>query len=523
MLLKTRFYIPPLRKHSVVRQGLIDKLNQSSGGQLVLVSAPAGYGKTTLVSQWLHTNPHTFSWLVIDQSQSSPALFWEYVIGALQNAQPEIGQEALQILKEADGQSLEPVVISLLNDLDELCTLNNASEPITLVLDDFHRIEDRDQGQSVTPLVNLFLDHLPPSLRLVLTTRTEPNLALARRRANNQLLELDVKELAFGSEEARQFIKETMELSLSDEAIQVLCDKSEGWAVGLQLAALALQRSGDSPESVLQKDSLNRHISDYLFDEVFSLQSETMQVFLVVTACVPRFCAGLCNALLSRQDSLDLLAQLDQLNLFLVPLDNHRTWFRYHDLFRQFLKQRFQEMPLDKVALTYRRAAEWFEASGYLEDALGQYIVLSDWDEALRLIEQMAVDKIQRGLRVRIQDWIKQFPASYQKRLQDKDWLQEISSGEEAATESAPVTVLDDAEQENSTKVEPLTRRETQVMSLVSKGYPNKQIAAELNISLNTLKVHIRNLYGKMGVENRTQALLKINAHNGTAEGGEKV
>lgn len=519
MLLKTRFYIPPLRKHSVVRQGLIDKLNQSSGGQLVLVSAPAGYGKTTLVSQWLHANPHTFAWLVIDQSQSSPALFWEYVIGALQNVQPEIGQEALQLLKEADGKTLDPVVISLLNDLDELCTLNNASEPITLVLDDFHRIEDHDQGISVTPLVNLFLDHLPPSLRLVLTTRTEPSLALARRRANNQLLELDVKDLAFRLEEGRQFIKETMGLSLSDDGIQVLCDKSEGWAVGLQLAALALQRSGDSPESVLQKDSLNRHISDYLFDEVFSLQTESMQAFLIVTACVPRFCAGLCNALLDRQDSLSSLAQLDQLNLFLVPLDNHRTWFRYHDLFRQFLKQRFQEMTMDKVALTYRRAAEWFEAAGYLEDALSQYIALSDWDEALRLIEQMAVDKVQSGLRMRIQDWVKQFPASYQKRLQGEEWLTAITANDEKSAESTTEKPLENKEPENAAEVEPLTRRETQVMALVSKGYPNKQIATELNISLNTLKVHIRNLYGKMGVENRTQALLKMNAQGGSSEG----
>lgn len=472
MLIKTAFYIPPLRQHSVFRHPLIDRLNASLGGQLVLVSAPAGYGKTTLVSQWLHAKPHAFCWLTLDSSQSSPEIFWAHIVNALQKVQPDIGADSLDLLDHLDtdvtDRELEGPVISLLNDLDELCVNNNSNNPITLVLDDFHRVEDSD----ILNLMTMFCDHLPPSIRVVLTCRNNPSLGLARRRANRQLLEIGEQDLAFNFDEGCVFFNETMNLALNDLELKLLFSKSEGWVVGLQLAALSLQ---NNPGTCIENVSLNRHTSDYLFDEVFALQEDELKIFMVVIACVPRFCAGLCNALVLRKNtegisSTELIRCLDQRNLFLVQLDNHRTWYRFHDLFREFLLQRFSELPDLTIKDCHKRAAKWFEEAGYLEEAAEQFSLAEGRPPVSRLLEQ----------------------------LPDTD--------DALATQK----LFHSHSQSNPDLVEPLTRREAEVMALVSKGLPNKKIASELHISLNTLKVHIRNLYGKMGVENRSQALVKI-------------
>jgi len=391
MLIKTAFYIPPLRPHSVFRQHLIDRLNASLGGQLILVSAPAGYGKTTLVSQWLHAKPHAFCWLTLDSSQSSPGIFWAHIVNALQKVQPDIGADSLNLLDHLEtgvtDLGLEDPVISLLNDLDELCVNNKSNNPMTLVLDDFHRVENSAILNSMT----MFFDHLPPSIRVVLTCRNNPSLGLARRRANRQLLEIGERDLAFNFDEGRVFFNETMNLALNDLELKLLFSKSEGWVVGLQLAALTLQ---NNPRRCIEKVSLNRHTSDYLFDEVFALQGDELKRFMVVIACVPRFCAGLCNALVLEQNaeeinSTELIRCLDQRNLFLVQLDNHRTWYRFHDLFREFLLQRFSELPALTIKHCHERAAKWFEEGGYLEEAVEQFSLVEDRPSASRLLEQL--------------------------------------------------------------------------------------------------------------------------------------
>jgi len=504
MLLKTRFYLPPLRKQCVVRDELINKLNQSSGGELVLVSAPAGYGKTTIVSQWLHATPHTFCWLSIDTSQSVPGVFWQYVINALQNVIPGVGAQALHLLEDSADADLESVVVSLLNDLDELSTNNNSQEPISLVMDDFHRLDN----PIILTLMNLFLDHLPPGIRLVLTSRSEPELSLAKRRANNQLHELGIEDLAFNVEEGRVFFKDTMGLTLNDADMSALCKNSEGWVVGLQLAALALQKSQSEHLQEIKKELLDRNIEDYLFSEAFSLQEDVLQDFLILSCCPVKFSAGLCNALMDRQDSMSIISQLDQLNLFLVPLDNHRTWFRYHDLFRKFLLSRFLALPPTKIKQCHQRCASWLEEAGYLAESLEQYIELNNWPQAVRLLELLSLENAAPSDRGNMLNWLQAIPASYLSPLSKAN----LPAGNPGVAENSskhdqvPPTAMD--------IVEPLTRREAQVMELVSKGISNKEIANTLNISLNTLKVHIRNLYGKMGVENRTQALLKLNKHH---------
>ncbi len=501
MLLKNRFYLPPLREHCVERHQLITKLNSSSGGQLVLVSAPAGYGKTTTVSQWLHRHPHAFAWLTVDRMQSSPDILWEYIINALQTTQPTLGVNAISLLKSSAHSSFEPVIISLLNDLDDLCTNNATKDPITLILDDFHHVENTITLQ----LMNLFLDHLPPSIRIILTSRKQPSLAIARRRANNQVIELSESDLAFQLTEGRDFFNHTMGLSLNDDAINTLCQQNEGWAVGLQLAALSLQQSLSSLDNLLDRQAIDRHISDYLFDEVFSQQSKALQDFLIITSSIPRFCAGLCNALMQENDNLTLIKQLDKLNLFLVPLDNHRTWFRYHDLFRQFLLQHFNELDTQLKKQNYQISSAWLEDAGYLEEALDQFILLQDWINSTRLLKQVAPEKIEQSHNDSLLKWIAQIPNEYTSTISLP-----VSSTATTQTLSKTAQPLK-SQTVKTTLTEPLTRRESQVMALVSQGLSNKHIATELNISLNTLKVHIRNLYGKMGVENRSQAMVKIN------------
>ena len=484
MLLKTRFYIPPLRKQSVIRHALIKRLEATSGGELIVVSAPPGYGKTTLLSQWLHTMPHTFAWLALDEPQSNPAIFWQYFIEALRGVQPNLGADATHILAHEtamNAENLSAIVIALLNDLDAISIRNSGADPITLVLDDFHKLTDLALLKSF----NLFLDHLPPAIRIAITARSEPLLHLSRRRANHQLTEITGDELTFDFADGLHFLRDTMGLDLGQDEAEAVLARTEGWAVGLQLVAIALQRQqrdaqaamSDIPlsgsplldQSVIQNAALNRDIADYLFDEVFMQQPAELRTFLTLTAAPSKFCAALANELVSRHDSMQILKQIDQQNLFLVPLDNHRTWYRYHDLFRQFLLHRFEELTPKARQSALTTANKWIDEGGYSD------IVVHSGFEILPLTDNVAANNLAPGKSAT------------------------LDSDIDARTASIGALPL-----------EPLTNREAQVMSYLGEGLSNKQIAALLNISLNTLKVHIRNLYGKIGVENRSQALVKM-------------
>lgn len=452
MLLKTRFYLPPMREGTVIREPLIHRLNQTSGGEVILLSSPPGYGKTTLLTQWLHKHPHIFSWLTLDANQSDPLVFWEHVIHGLQAAQPDVGGGAREHLLQGD---LQNAVVSLLNDFDGLSAFVRGSVPMTLVLDDFHKVSHGD----TIALLNVFFDHLPASLRVAVTSRTEPELNLSRRKMNGQLTVISASELAFDFSDSCAFFEYADEISVAVNQVEHLRLKLEGWPAGYQLVALSLQQQSEENvsgelllESLLGNQSLHRDIADYLVDEVFARQSQDLQQFLVATAYPSRFCAALANELLGRSDGLSVLKQIDQLNLFLVPLDNHRTWYRYHDLFRQFLLQRFDELPDDHAHKIKQRAVCWLESGGYTD-------------------------------------------------IGTADGMASLTMNNGASENVSDVPVV---------STEPLTRRERQVMAYLKEGYANKEIADQLHISLNTLKVHIRNLYGKIGVENRSQALAKM-------------
>jgi len=500
-LLKTRFYLPPLRKHSVFRSSLIDKLNLSSGGELIIITAPAGYGKSTLVSQWLHHFPHTFAWLTLDSSHNAPLQFWRYILNALQSIQPSVGIEAKQFIEQSEAFQVSDVVVSLLNDLDQLSSYNEANvndtlnSAITLVLDDFHLLENKQ----LLSLINLFLDHQPSGIRLIITSREAPPLALAKRRANNQLVTFTSKDLAFSFKESQQFFSEAMALELEESTVNNLLKGTEGWVAGLQLAALSLKSGNINTEELVKNTGLDRHIEDYLFEEVFTHQTEMVQSFLIKTSLAPRFCAGLTNKITESDNSQALLLKLEQANLFLVPLDNHRTWYRYHDLFRQFLLQRFQQLSSESQQNYHTYAADWYEQSGYIEEAIEQHLMCNRWHSAIVLIQTLTSEADSRIDSAQLERWSECLPPPEAASI--APLLSTELTSTPSVTETA--TLIQGAE--------PLTQREKEVLTLVTQGHPNKIIAEKLHISLNTLKVHIRNLYGKIGVENRTQILVKMN------------
>lgn len=501
MLLKTRFYLPPLRTGNVVRGRLLNRLNESSGGSLVLVSAPAGYGKTTLVSQWLHSRSHRFAWLSLGSEHDVLDVFWQYAIQSLQQIEPQIGHEAHSIWLESPRRNYASVVISLLNDLDALGERNQSDDPISLVLDDFHLIKN----PQLLSLFSTFLDHLPSSIRVVVTSRDLPDLCLARRRASGQLLHVAVEELRFNDEEAVAFFDHDPALSQNNVVAMALAQKTEGWVAGMQLVALSLKQDAVRADQLLKSQALDRHISDYLLEEVFSSQPEALKQFLLLTALAPRFCAGLSNAVCQRNDGLQVIVELESSDLFLVALDNHRTWYRYHDLFRRFLLQQVAQWDAQQRTAFCVRALAWLEANGNYDDAVELCLQQSLWPQLLRLLNS---------------DWMLLEAGYQQKRLH---WLEQIPQdvllntpeySEQGAPEHRPLKSRAlNVPKEDHPSIEPLTRREQVVLQLIGEGLSNKAIAEQLHISLNTLKVHIRNLYGKMGVENRTQALLKINAN----------
>ncbi|MDX5299202.1 MAG: hypothetical protein LPK85_09650, partial [Gammaproteobacteria bacterium] len=284
MLLRTRFYIPPLRQGAVERPSLIERLQASSGGSLVVLAAPAGYGKTTLVSQWLHRHPQTFAWLTLGAEHNATITFWQYTIVALRQIQPDIGEVAEAMIRRQGEPDVRAVIVALLNDLDRLSIRNSARDPITLVMDDFHVL----RNVRLLRHISLFLDHLPSCIRVVITSRDAPELGLARRRANGQLLEFGVAELRFDTAESAAFLCGTMELSLVPQQVKAFCERTEGWVAGLQLAAISHHRLPDDATGT----ELDRYVADYLLEEVFGGLDQDVQRFLLQTASVKRFCAG---------------------------------------------------------------------------------------------------------------------------------------------------------------------------------------------------------------------------------------
>ncbi len=379
-LLQTKLYVPRLRPFLIPRPHLMQKLNLGLNGKLTLVSAPPGFGKTTLVSSWLQQSKRPFTWLSLDKDDNEPNRFLIYLLAALQKIDVTLGETAVSLLQSPQPPPSETLLTLLINDLAAL------SQPIILVLEDYHLIHNLNIHKALAFL----LDNLPPQLHLAITSREDPPLPLHRLRSSGQMQGIFAHDLRFSQEEAFQFLQQTMKVNLASDDIAVLSQRTEGWVAGLQLAALSLQGLPDAHQFVSDFAGDDRYVADYLLNEVLARQPTRIQEFLLQTAVLDRFCPSLCDAILavSANYSQAILTYLDEANLFIIPLDNKREWYRYHHLFADFLRLRAQHELADKVPVLHQRAAAWYEENGLLAEAIENALSGADYERASRLIEQ---------------------------------------------------------------------------------------------------------------------------------------
>lgn len=443
-ILTTKLYMPQPRPDLVARPRLLTLMTENAqrGAKLTLVSAPPGFGKTTLVSQWLShfrfaisdfgldsssknliQNPQSkiqnrAAWLSLDEGDNDPIRFLTYLIAALQMLDPELGKVALAGLQSPQPPTLEALLVILLNDVAGF------SSPFVLVLDDYHLIT----AASIHQVLTFLLEHLPPRMHLVITSRADPPLPLAQLRARRQMTEVREADLRLTLDEAADFLNQIMGLSLSPEEVATLEARTEGWMAGLQLAALSMRGETDLSGFIESFSGSHRHIVDYLAEEVLHRQPEEIQTFLLQTSILERLCGPLCDAVLSRgaeaqrrrgavddsslpSDSQATLEHLEAANLFLIPLDNERRWYRYHHLFADLLQARLQlTQSSPQIIELHRRAAEWCEANGLVDDAIHHAIRSDDTDRLTHLVATNASAMLAQGQVVTLEGWLDALP-----------------------------------------------------------------------------------------------------------------
>jgi ATP/maltotriose-dependent transcriptional regulator MalT len=401
-ILLTRLAIPSPRPVRVLRPRLTARLDQASNYRMAVVIAPAGSGKSSLLSEWCHLaieRGEKVAWLSLESGDNDPARFLLYVINALNQVVPELGEDSRSPLSSSQRPPLDGVLTALLN---ELSTLESS---VTLILDDYHAI----LSDAVHELVETLLEHAPAGVRPVIASRAEPPLPLSRWRVRGQLMELRASELRFTGEEATAFLNEVMGLALEPEAVARLEARTEGWIAGLQLAALSLQGRADAAGFLDQFTGSNRYVADYLFDEVLSRQPEPVQEFLVQTSMLDRLCGPLCDSVTGRTGSQALLERLESANLFLIPLDEERRWYRYHHLFADVLRARLQQASGDTAEL-HGRAALWYEKQELVEEAVHHALAGDQTEHATRLIEEHVPAVWGRGERHTVETWLQALP-----------------------------------------------------------------------------------------------------------------
>jgi LuxR family maltose regulon positive regulatory protein len=385
-ILATKLYIPPPRLDVVPRPRLIERLseslqpNQGSGRKLILISAPAGFGKTTLVSEWAASCKQPVAWLSLDEGDDDPARFLAYFVAALQTIEPNIGAVMLGALQNPQLPSIELLLTTLLNEI--AATPDN----FIFVLDDYHAID----SQPVDNALTFLLKHLPPQMHLVISTREDPHLPLARLRARGQLTELRAADLRFTPAEAADFLNRMMGLNLRDADIAALEARTEGWIAGLQMAALSMQGREDIASFIQAFTGSHHFVLDYLLEEVLHQQSESIQTFLLRTSILTRLCGPLCDAVLHDKagSGQETLEYLERANLFIVPLDNERRWYRYHHLFIDILRQRLkQKLSPAEIAEYHLRASLWYEKNGDEAEAFQHAFAAGDYGRAAGLAE----------------------------------------------------------------------------------------------------------------------------------------
>jgi LuxR family transcriptional regulator, maltose regulon positive regulatory protein len=410
-ILATKLYLPRLRPNVVSRPRLIARLNEGLHRKLTLISAPAGFGKTTLVSAWVEGSERATAWLSLDRGENDLTGFLTYLVAAVQTIAPKFGEEVLHALQSPQPPPAEAMLTALLNDLTA------RRDPFVLVLDDYHVIDAKAVDQALTYLVN----HLPPHMHLVITTREDPHLPLARLRAQDHLTEVRASDLRFTPSEAAAFLTQVMGLTLSAQDIAALERRTEGWIVGLQFAALAMQGHQDTTRFITSFTGSHHFVLDYLLEEVLGQQDARIQNFLLRTSILDRMSGPLCDAVVLDPATAGqaTLEYLERANLFIIPLDNERQWYRYHHLFADLLRLRLHQSifssPTDaqsQVNELHIRASSWYEDHDLAMEAFRHAVAANDVERAERLIEGKGIPRHFRGAVTVLLDWLGSLPTT---------------------------------------------------------------------------------------------------------------
>jgi LuxR family maltose regulon positive regulatory protein len=427
--------VPRLRPDRLPRARLVRRLEEASSRELLLVSAPPGFGKSTLLADWARGAGRPVAWLSLDSGDNDPARFWGYLAAALEQVRPGLRERVLPLLQGPDLSAPDTVVAAIVNEL--------AAHPgaFSLVLDDYHAID----LPAVHEGVGLLIERMPPGLHLVLAGRSEPPLALASMRAGGQLAELRAQDLRFTPEEAGALLREAWGLDLSDASVVALTERTEGWAAGLQLAALSLRGASDPFRLIQEFTGSHRYVLDYLTEEVLERQPDDVRSFLLETSILERLTGPLCDAVTSRSDGQLMLESLERSNLFLVALDEERRWYRYHRLFADLLQVRLLERDGEGVQERHRRAAAWSNEHGLVDEAVRHAIAGRDAGWAARIVERHVDEVMRRGEGATLRSWLSALPPEVVRARPGLCLVQAIAAfnaGQFARAES----LLDDAE-----------------------------------------------------------------------------
>jgi len=431
-IVATKLYIPQIRTELVQRPRLLEQLYSHDYAKFTLISAPAGFGKTTLVSSWIHdiatssngfqvnsnvsattTTPYTFTiahgkptivWLSLDEHDNTPSYFWSYLLAALQKIDPTIGQNMAELLQTSHSVALESLMSSLINDLVTI------SEPFTLVFDDYHVIEN----STIHEFIEFLLAYMPPQMHLVIISRTDPPLPLPRLRARGYLNEIRTDQLRFTLSETSTLLNDVWELGLSKTEVTCLNQRTEGWATGLQLAVLGMRRHNNYSKFINNFNGAHLYILDYFKEEIFDQQPQTIQTFLLETSILTQLTASLCDVVVNGNDSQYILSHLARTNLFIVPLDDHRCWYRYHQLFAELLNHLLHKYyTVDEINLLYCRVALWYQQQQLIDEAIQYSAKAEDWENIEQLIIDNAKAMHAQGDITRVLRWLETLPESW--------------------------------------------------------------------------------------------------------------
>jgi LuxR family transcriptional regulator, maltose regulon positive regulatory protein len=529
---------PAPSRATVVRKELLDRLLDDASAKLVLVVAPAGWGKTSLLRDWCASGEASATaWLSADGADNDPARFWAGVIAALRTVCPGVGADAQEMRKAPGANAADGVLPSLINDLA------GAAGRMTLVIDDFHLIANEEIKQGFGFLV----DHLPVTLGLVVATRCDPDLPLARMRARGELAEFRADDLRFSETEAADLLNATLGLALPPDDIHALHERTEGWAAGLYLAALSLRGREDVAKAIPEITGETRQFVDYFAAEVLADQPAEVRSFLLRTSVLNGFCASLCDTVAGPADSdgpagpagsdgsagsQRLLEELERSQLFLVPLDSTRQWYRYHTLFAEWLRHELDRSEPGLAAELHRRASAWHREHGSVSEAIDHAIRAGELADARDLIAAHWQPLLNEGLPETVDAWLDRLPAQmvaedarmcmirawlarFLGRLDEVEpWLAAAKAAAAGLRAGAPASSPGSPSVQVTDMVEPLTSREREVLDLLAEGKSNRGIADQLVVTLDTVKRHVSHILAKLGAVNRTEAVARARGRN---------